>query len=223
MKSSWLGLFVIFFFAVIVILFFGFWIRSPLQNTSSQKESQTTENGPQEKKEPTVTFLNPKKGASESEIVIVEFGDFLCHACKELQETLDAVLRSDPSLQLVWKYMPNEQQDALAVPASIAAHCAADQGKFWEYHDLLFERQVYVSEDQLFQIAQETGLSMDTFKNCYNNKDSLPFIRKDYEEGLELGITALPTIFLGTERFVGVIDSQELLSQIQKIRNTKAP
>lgn len=217
MRSSWFPLSLIAFFTVVVLLFFGLWLRSPLAVQEKKNIPATTITNI-EITSPTVTFLHPKKGATNPEITIVEFGDFLCSACQSIQETLTAVLKTDPSVQLVWKYLPNEEEDSMATKAAIAAACAADQKKFWEYHDLLFERQIYLGEEQIGQIAEEIDLNKEVFENCYTSQEPLAFIRKDYEEGLSLQITALPTLFIGQERFTGALSLGEIRSAIEQAR-----
>ena len=217
MNSSWFPISLIAFFTVVVLLFFGLWLRSPLANQEKKNVPEAVVMNT-EITSPTVTFLHPKKGATNPEITIVEFGDFLCSACQNLQETLTAILQTDPTVQLVWKYLPNEQEDGMATKAAIAAACAADQKKFWEYHDLLFERQLYLGEDQMSQIAEEVDLNKELFENCYTNQEPLAFIRKDYEEGRSLQITALPTLFIGKERFTGALSLGEIRSAIEQER-----
>lgn len=167
--------------------------------------------------QPTVTFVNPSRGAETPAVTVVEFADFQCDACKTLSDNLEVLLRDYPdAVRVVWKDMPNEEAHPVATPAAVAAHCADRQGKFWEYHDLLFERQTYLSEDELTKIAVEAGLDTDAFARCYDARDTLGIVRKDYEEGLALGILATPTIFIGTESYAGALSSEQLSALIQE-------
>jgi protein-disulfide isomerase len=89
-----------------------------------------------------VTNVNPKKGAEEPVVQIIEFDDFECRHCSQLADDLDAVVETYPDkVQVVWKDMPNTSTHPHAEQAAIAAHCAKRQGKFWEYHDQLFAQQ----------------------------------------------------------------------------------
>lgn len=210
MRHRWLTLLVVFFLAVVVFLLFYFrlqpvWTPDKSDNTEIQTTTQTLT-------APTVTFVNPKQGAAEPKVTVVVFSDFQCEACKELSDNLTVLLNTVPEVQVVWKNMPNESAHPLAVPAAIAANCAGSQGKFWEYHDLLFENQVLLSENTFSQLATALELDETKFQTCYSNQDPLPLIRKDFDEGTALAITATPTMFIGEERVTGVMTADELIA-----------
>ncbi len=166
---------------------------------------------------PTVTFADPVRGAAKAKVTLVEYADFQCEACKELFDNLTAAMRSYPdTVRLVWKDMPNEGAHPLATLASIAAGCAGRQGKFWEYHDLLFDRQTYLSEDEFSKIATELQLNAESFKACYDAHDTLAVVKRDFQEGQALKILATPTIFVGSESYAGSLTVDELSSMIKK-------
>jgi len=166
--------------------------------------------------EPTVTFVNPSKGAEEPLVRIVEFSDFQCTACKTIATSLEVVLATYPEqVQLVWKDLPNESIHQFATPAAIAAHCADQQGQFWTYHDELYARQSYLSENQFSTIASTIGLDMDKFESCYQSRDTLPIVKNDFNEALGLGLTSTPTLFVGDEIVIGAISSLDLLDMVE--------
>jgi protein-disulfide isomerase len=221
MNHRWLTLLVTAFLAAVVFLLF--WLRlQPVWTPDKSKETSSTAIITNPTAEPMVTFVNPRKGAAEPKVTLVVFGDFQCQPCKELAENLAAMLKSVPEAQIVWKDLPNESAHELAVPAAVAARCAADQGKFWEYHDVLFDRQVFLTEDSFETIAAELGLDQEKFSACFENQDTMPLIRKDFEEGQTLTITATPTIFIGSERMTGLLSTEELVNWAEeKITTTK--
>ena len=212
MRHQWLSIFSFLVITIIVLAFFRLYLQ-PIENPESDEQTTTQETL---LTEPTVSFVNPKKGALEPKVTLIEFGDFECAACKTVANAIDIVLRTEPSVQVVWKNLPNESAHELATPAAIAAHCAYDQGTFWEFHDELYSRQTFLSEDQFFQIAQELELDTAAFENCYLARETLPLVKKDFDEALALGLTATPTIFIGEERFVGSVSSQELLTAVRQ-------
>lgn len=114
--------------------------------------------------------------------------------------------------------MPNESTHELATPTAIAAHCADRQGMFWQYHDALFERQPYLSETQFTQIATDIGLDVEKFQTCYDARDTLPIVKKDYEEGLALGITSTPTLYIGDQTLVGAVTTQDLIDLVAAMK-----
>lgn len=167
--------------------------------------------------EPSVTFINPSRGPTDARVVAVTFGDFQCDACRELAVNLAVVARSFPDdLRIVWKDMPNEQAHPLATKAAIAAHCADRQGKFWEYHDTLFDRHSYLTEDELTTAAVDIGLDTDSFGRCLENNDTLAVVRKDFEEGQALSILATPTLFFGSDSYAGALSVEELTSLVRQ-------
>ena len=212
MPHRWLTFFTIGILGLFVFIFFWLFNRPveiPSPTPSLDLGSLT---------EPVVTFVNPFMGAQEPTVTIVEFGDFQCAACKPLADTLETLVKIYPQdVRIVWKDMPNESVHPLATPAAIAAHCADRQGAFWQYHDALFARQSILSEAAFVQIAQEIGLDADKFQSCYDSRDTLGIGKKDYEEGLALGLTATPTVFVGSQMFVGAVTLADLQAAVESM------
>ena len=96
-----------------------------------------------------------------------------------------------------------------ALPASEAAHCALDQGKYWEYRDYLFANQDNQFSDNLIEYAQDLNLNVDQFKNCLNTSKYRSLVQDNYNEGLESGITVTPTFFINNKTIVGAKDYKE--------------
>jgi len=216
MRHRWLSLFTLSFFAIIVFVFFV--IR--LQPIETHRKEIITSLTPLT--EPIVTFVNPAFGAKDPKVTIVEFADFQCEACDQLTPALDAIVKAYPAdVRVVWKNLPNSSAHEQSVPAAIAAHCADRQGKFWQYHDLLFARMSVLGEDQYKQIATEISLDLSRFTSCLQNNDTLPVVLKDIEEATALGLIATPTLFVGTEKIVGAIGLDELMQLIQAQLETK--
>ncbi|MBI4599247.1 thioredoxin domain-containing protein [Candidatus Uhrbacteria bacterium] len=213
MQHRWLTLFSIGFLAVIVFALFFLRlqpVRPRFAQTAQPTETAVTT-------EPSVHVRNPAKGAKEPRVTLVEFGDFQCMPCKDMAESIDVLLRTIPEVRMVWKNMPNESAHPLATPTAIAAHCAADQGKFWDYHDALYAQQATLSESLFPSLAKELGLDMKRFEQCYANRDPLPLIKKDFEEALALQLSATPTIFIGEERIVGLASAEELITAVRQV------
>ncbi len=89
-----------------------------------------------------------------------------------------------------------------------AAECAADQGKFWEYHDLLFaqqkgENQGAFSKDNLVAFAKQLGLDMGQFEPCLRDDKTLARVQADTQEGQKFGVSGTPTFFINGRPLVG--------------------
>lgn len=168
--------------------------------------------------EPTVTYIDPVRGSDDAPITIVEFSDFHCEACRDMSDNIYALQQELPGqIKHVYKAMPNKGASTTAVPAAIAAFCAGEQGRFWEYHDYLFLNQGLLGEDLFITVAERLDLNLDKFEACYTDQETLPLIERTYQEGLALGITATPTVFIGSDRFVGAVSLDELEKYIREL------
>lgn len=219
MPSRWLPLFFLGATAVVVLLFFSWGLQPFRIKTDASTEKTAAIAG--SLAQPSITFLNPKKGAKNPTTSLVIFSDFLCEACQTLSFTLDKVLARDPSLQIVWKDMPNEATHPLATKAAMAAQCAANQGLFWAYHDALYARQEPLQEADFLSLATDLTLNQEVFGRCLDSQEPLPRIRKDYEEGLALGIKATPTFFIGTQRWEGAFSEEEINTLMHNLQTEK--
>jgi len=88
----------------------------------------------------------------------------------------------------------------MALPAAQAAHAAGKQGKFWEYHDKVFENYNKLSGEILEQFAKDLGLDMDLFKKERGNPEIAALINRDLREGSRIGVRGTPTIFVNGKR-----------------------
>ena len=212
MRERFLSFFVIGVLTVMVFIFF--FIQT--QPISAPKLASVSTDATAQKI-PIVTFVNPSKGSTHPKLTLVEYSDFACPACKQLNPVLDIALQTYPNdIRIVWKNMPNDSTHPQAIIAAVAAHCADRQGKFWEYSEALFNRQSYLSNTTFTQIATDLSLNQDKFSKCLLSKDTLPIITKDFEEGQSLGIVATPALFVGDELVVGLQTADELTRTIAK-------
>src|SRR5262249_49640337 len=86
----------------------------------------------------------------------------------------------------------------------MAARCAAEQGRYWEYHDLLFVAQPAFERSDLILSARRLGLPLDAFTACLDGGRYLAAVRKDVQEGRAAGVTGTPTFFVNGLRLVGI-------------------
>lgn len=89
--------------------------------------------------------------------------------------------------------LPNHPQ---AAPAAEAALCAHDQGKFWEYHDKIFENQRSIGNENLKQFAADLGLDTNQFNECFDSGEFRQVVQDDYAQGDKLGVNATPAFFI---------------------------
>jgi len=211
MRPPWLAFVVIGFVSAVVLMFFAVRLRpiTPAPHPEQIVAGSLTK--------PTVTFVNPTLGNPAARVTIVEFADFQCTPCAQFDTALAAVLKTYPhDVRIVWKDAPNDSAHPLSTAAAVAAHCADRQGKFWEYHDLLFERQSFLSAGQFDAIAAELKLDTAAFTACNSSQETLGIVEHDTEEARGLGLTATPTVYVNDEQVVGALTTDELLGYVER-------
>lgn len=109
----------------------------------------------------------------------------------------------DGTLRMEWRDFPYRGQDSMN--AALAARAAQEQGKFWEYHDLLYETQAQgFSEERLVDIADQTGLDTKQFRSSLESGGNEPAVRADFQEGQRLGVSGTPTFVINGKTLVGL-------------------
>ncbi|MCC7543559.1 DsbA family protein [bacterium] len=142
-------------------------------------------------------------GSSDKKIVLTEFADFQCPACKFYEKTVEELRNTyKDQLTVVFKHYPlYPSPHKNAQVAAYASEAAAKQGKFWEMHDKLFETQDDWSElddpkETYITYASGIGLNVDQFKSDYDNKAGEGDIRRDKDFGTRLKLKGTPTFYL---------------------------
>jgi protein-disulfide isomerase len=156
---------------------------------------------------------DPKKGPTSAPIQIVTFSEFQCPYCQRVTPTLDRVVDTyGDQVQIVFRDFPLPMHPQ-AHQAAQAAQCANAQGKFWQYHDKLFENQRALAPDNLKQYAQELGLDAGKFGTCLDSGEFQAEVDEDHVEGQRLGVTGTPAFFING-RFLNGAQPFEAFQQI---------
>ncbi len=143
----------------------------------------------------------PSRGAPMAKVTIVEFSDFQCPHCGAAHPELVQLLRTfDGSVRLVYKYFPLSGHDR-AMPAARAAEAARMQGKFWEMHDLLFEHQRSLTDEDITKYAQQLGLDTARFAADSSAEAVQKRIDASKAEGQKLGVEATPSFYVNGRQF----------------------
>ncbi|MBF0369162.1 MAG: DsbA family protein [Magnetococcales bacterium] len=136
------------------------------------------------------------KGNPDAPITIIEFSDFECPYCQRVQPALEELSKQyGDKIRLIFRHYPLPFHKK-APKASEASQCAADQGAFWPYHDLLFENQKAMELENLKEHAKELKLDIEAFNNCLDQGIYSARVAKDMEEGQRLGVTGTPAFFI---------------------------
>ncbi|MBN1325610.1 DsbA family protein [Candidatus Falkowbacteria bacterium] len=165
---------------------------------------------------------SPFLGDENAAIVIVEFGDFQCPVCKQEALIVRMIAEEDPSLKIIFRNFPNPVSSPQALTAAMASLCANEQGKFWEYHDLLFENQTDLSSSNLKALALNLGLNSANFNNCLDEAKYFSQIKSDMQDGLTLNITGTPTFYINGNKLSGGIPYNTFKTLIAKIKQSIA-
>ena len=105
-------------------------------------------------------------------------------------------------MRLVYKDFPLPAH-SLAVPAHEAARCAGEQGRYWAYHDVLFERQPRFEREDLVEYAINLNLDRERFERCVDSRRFRTAVEADFAEGRELGVRSTPTFLINGKPIMG--------------------
>ncbi len=178
-----------------------------------------------------VVLTEKVKGNKEATVTLAEYSDFQCPACASFEPALAEVM-DDYGEQLRFEYhhFPLISIHPSAELAARASEAAGVQGKFWEFHNLLFANQQAWSSNinprnQFIAYAEELGLDTDMFTRHLNSNLIRDAVQEDMREGRTLGITGTPTFFLNGER-MEITTFDDFRAQIEValgVRDDEAP
>lgn len=158
---------------------------------------------------------DPFLGSEDAVITMIEFGDFRCGYCKRFQDETIAPLmeRFDGRVRLVFRDYPLLGQPSL--DAALAAECADDQSKFWEFHDMLYIAPDQLTRDAFLSYATDLALDVETFTTCYDTQAHLDEVVQDYQDGQTLGVSGTPTFFINGKIFIGAQPLNDFIVRIE--------
>jgi predicted DsbA family dithiol-disulfide isomerase len=145
---------------------------------------------------------SPAKGPADAPITIIEYSDYQCPYCKKAQPSMKALqAKYGDRLRIVFMNQPLAMH-AMARPAAIAAHAAEKQGKFWEYHDALFESEG-IDEEKLVGIARALDLNMSKWESDRKSTEIDALVAADVARAEKWKITSTPTFFVNGYKVKG--------------------
>ncbi len=143
----------------------------------------------------------PYRGVATSSVTVVEFSDFQCPACQSAEATVnDLLAQYGGSVRFEYRHFPLTSIHRFAFAAAVASECAADQGKFWEYHDKLFREQPNFSKKDLIGYAESLGLDVEPFTACLASDDPAGRVKDDAAEAARRGLQGTPTFFINGQQ-----------------------
>ena len=152
-------------------------------------------------------------GNKDAPVTIIEYSDFQCPFCKRADDMVVKELKKKygkNKIKVVFKHFPlTIHQDAR--PASIATLCVHEQNndKFWTYHDMLFQNQRNLGEEDLKAYAKKVGVDLAKFEDCMKNKKFDAQVQADFDEGVKVGVNSTPSFFVNSQPLLGARPVEE--------------
>src|SRR5438094_716919 len=156
-------------------------------------------------------------GTVEAPVTLVEYGDFECPFCGRAYPELKQVLRQvGGKVQFVFRHFPLSEEHPHAQHAAEVAEAAAAQGKFWEMHDLLYQRQAALADEDLVRYARELGLDAERVRRELVAHVHAARVREDFESGTKSGVSGTPRFFINGRRHDEPGDAKTLAAALRR-------
>ncbi|MGC1927980.1 MAG: thioredoxin domain-containing protein [Candidatus Nitrosopolaris sp.] len=146
----------------------------------------------------------PHQGSASAPVTLIDFSDLQCSLCdrfvKATEPQINSTYVQGDKVAFIFEHLPNRGFDSL--PAALAAQCTNDQGKFWQYHNLLYKNQGpidtgWASKDNLKKFASQIpGLDIQKFNSCFDSQKYKPIVANDLALAHSLGFTQTPSFIV---------------------------
>jgi Na+/H+ antiporter NhaA len=158
------------------------------------------------------------RGPLDAPVTVLEYGDFECPYCGQAEPAVRELLREHGDVDYVWRHLPLNDVHPNAQRAAEAAEAAAEQGAFWEMHDLLLERQDALGYRDLVGYARELGLDVERFQDDLRTRTGAGHIAQDVDSADLSGVSGTPTFFINGLRHYGAYDIATLSAAVKAAR-----
>ena len=155
------------------------------------------------------------QGSADAAIKLLEYGDYECPFCADAHAMVKDVQRQlGDNLLFAFRNFPLANIHPHAQHAAEAAEAAAVQGNFWGMHDLLFENQTALEDEDIAAYARQLGLNAERLVREVTSSACASRIREDFKAGVRGGVNGTPTFFMNGERYDGTRDLEHLLDAL---------
>jgi Na+/H+ antiporter NhaA len=155
------------------------------------------------------------RGPIDAPVTVVEYGDFECPYCGQAEPVVRELLRGFGDVRYVWRHLPLNDVHPNAQLAAEAAEAAAEQGAFWEMHDLLLTHQDALRPSDLVGHARQLGLDIDRFTNALRTHARTTRVAEDVDSADLSGVTGTPTFFINGRRHYGAYNIDNLSAAVR--------
>jgi len=158
------------------------------------------------------------RGDQSASVIMVLFSDLQCPYCSRFHKTTKEVIENySKKVKVVFKHFPLEQIHPFARPAALAAECAGEQGKFWEYIDDIFSNQGNITTEYFLILADNLKLNSVEFKECLQSEKYNKKIEADLEEGKKAGVKGTPASIINGELISGSLSFDQIKIKIDNL------
>ncbi len=152
------------------------------------------------------TTDDPSLGPADAKLTIVQFADFGCPYSAQESYVVTALAKQYPDdVRVIYRDFPLPDLHPGADLAAQAGGCANEQGKFWEYHDVLFRNSGIFTSAALIDYASQVGLNLTAFKSCLDNERYAHEVSEDLADGVASGVVGTPTFFMNGAKIDGAV------------------
>ena len=163
------------------------------------------------------------RGPSTAPVTMVEYGDFECPYCGQAHTVIEALReRLGPRMRFVFRHFPLATVHPHAERAAEAAEAAGAQGRFWEMHDMLYENQEALDDEDLVEYAAALGLDPSRLLGELDGHAHAARVHEDFLSGARSGVNGTPTFFINGQRHDGAYDFDSLLEAIEESIGAKS-
>ena len=154
-------------------------------------------------------------GPQSAPATLVEYGDYECPYCRQLHPMIKEMMRRAEGLRFVYRHFPLRNVHPFAVKAAEAAEVAGAQGRFWEMHDALFEKEQSLDDEHLARLARKTGLDIERYTREMADGVHAGKVDEDFKAALfGGGVTGTPTLYLNNVRLSRIQSLEALLEAV---------
>src|ERR1700676_2271051 len=167
---------------------------------------------------PPVTARDHIQGPLNASVVLVEYGDYECPYCGAAYPVVKEIQRRlADQLCFAFRNFPLATAHPHAENAAEAAEAAGGQGMFWEMHDVLYENQEALEDENLLEYASALGLDLRRFTSDISEHVYAPRVREDFRSGVRSGVNGTPTFFINGARYNGPFDFESLFTALVSV------
>jgi protein-disulfide isomerase len=162
------------------------------------------------------------RGSARALVTIVEYGDFECPYCGQAEPVIRDLMAGHGDVLYVWRHLPLNDVHPHAQIAAEAAEAAADQGAFWQMHDLLLRHQDHLLMSDLIRYATDIGLDTGRFSEHIRKRAGAARIAEDVDSADLSGVSGTPTFFINGRRHYGSYDITALTAAVRAAKAATA-